>query len=102
MRMVFASVTSLGLCLGAGAALAQAQPQELSQPTMQPTGTVNSSASSGAAGNQLICRSVVHEGSRIPTRDCRTRQQWETVRYLNQQVVNQAQMRGLTTGVPGH
>lgn len=102
MRIVLVSATAFALSLGATSAFAQAQPQELSQPTTQPATTTTSSASSGNAGNQMICRSMYHNGSLIPERTCRTRREWETIRYQNQQTVNQTQMRGLTSAQPGH
>jgi hypothetical protein len=95
MRIVLASAVGLVLCGTTGAAFAQAQPQEISQPTTQPAGT--SSASSGDAGNQVICRSESGHGSLIPTRTCHTQREWESMRLQGQRTTNDSQMRGLTS-----
>jgi hypothetical protein len=97
MRMIAASATGLALCLAASAAFAQAQPQEISQPTTQPASTSTASASSGDAGNQVICRSEVVHGSLIPTRTCHTQREWESMRLQSQRTTNDSQMRGLTS-----
>ena len=102
MRIMLASATALALSLGATSALAQAQPQELSQPTTQPATTTATSASSSDAGNQVICRPAYHNGSLIPERTCHTQREWETIRYQNQRTVNETQMRGLTSQSMGH
>ena len=101
MRNILGSAAGLVLCLSAGVALAQAQPQQMSQPTTQPAMTANSSASSGNAGNEVICKSMTHNGSMIPDRTCRTRREWESLRYSNQNDVNTMQMRFLTSSAQG-
>jgi hypothetical protein len=99
MRMVFALSTGVALCLAVGAAFAQSQPQEISQPTANPATT---SSPPGTPANQVICRPVVRLGSLIQSQDCRTKAEWDTVRFRNQQELNQIQTRSLTTSGPGH
>lgn len=101
MRSILGFATGLILCLSAGAALAQAQPQQMTQPTTQPAVTATSTATSGNAGNEVICKSMTHNGSMIPDRTCRTRREWESLRYNNQNEVNTMQMRGLTSSAQG-
>lgn len=101
MRILSASTTLLLLALGAAPAFGQAQPQELTQPTTQPAVTASTSGSSGAEGNQVICRSMYHNGSLIPERTCRTQREWESVRFRNQSEVNAMQMRGMSSTQTG-
>jgi hypothetical protein len=96
MRIVLVSATALALVLGAGNAFAQAQPQEMSQPTTT-SATTGPGNSSDPAG-KLICRPVVYEGMVMAGKqDCHTQKEWDVIRYRNQQTVNSAQMRGLTS-----
>ena len=96
MRNMLASATALALMMGASSAFAQAQPQELSQPTTNPD-TTGSDNNVGTA-NKLICRPVFHEGILIPSkRNCHTQREWDEIRYRNQSTLNNAQMRGLTS-----
>ncbi|HSC18689.1 MAG TPA: hypothetical protein VLC74_07220 [Rhizomicrobium sp.] len=102
MRIVFASATALLIVAGVAPAFGQAQPQELSQPTTQPAVTANTSASSGAAGNKMVCRYMFHNGSLIKTQTCRTEREWESVRFQNQSEVTGMQMRSMTSQPGGH
>ena len=96
MRNVIASTAFLALTLSASSAFAQAQPQELSQPTTNPDTT--GSSSSADTASKLICRPVFHEGILIPSkRNCHTQREWDEIRYRNQSTLNNAQMRGLTS-----
>ena len=96
MRIVFASTAALAVMLGAGSAFAQAQPQEMSQPTTNPETT--GPDSNAATANQLICRPVVHEGMVIRSQqNCHTQREWDEIRYRNQTTLNNAQLRGLTS-----
>jgi len=92
MRVVLASAAVLVVSFTTSAAFAQAQPQEMSQPTTTPDTTGTSSAS---AGSKVICRPMYHNGSVIRTNACHTQREWEALRLRNQQEVNQSQMRGL-------
>jgi|SRR5690242_11013559 len=102
MRIVFISATALLMVACAVPAFGQAQPQELSQPTTQPAVTANGSASSGDAGNKMVCRYMFHNGSLIRTQTCRTEREWESIRFQNQSEVNNMQMRGMTSQPGGH
>ena len=102
MLIVFASATALLIAASVAPAFGQAQPQELSQPTTQPAVTANSSASSGAAANKVVCRYMFHNGSLIRTQTCRTEREWESIRYRNQGEVTSMQMRGMTSSPGGH
>jgi hypothetical protein len=96
MRIVLASAAALALMMGAGSAFAQAQPQELSQPTTNPDTT--GSSSSADTANKLICRPVFHEGILIRSKqNCHTQREWDEIRYRNQSTLNNAQLRGLTS-----
>src|SRR5690348_14087227 len=99
MRTMLVPVATLTLALASTFALAQSQPQEISQPTTNPATT---SSPPGTPDNQVICRPVVRLGSLIQSKDCRTKAEWDAVRFRNQQELNQVQTRGLTTGAPGH
>ncbi len=97
MRVLFASTAALALMLGAGSAFAQAQPQEMSQPTTNPE-TTGPGSNAAATTNQLICRPVVHEGMVIRSQqNCHTQREWDEIRYRNQATLNNAQLRGLTS-----
>jgi hypothetical protein len=96
MRILLASTATLALMLGASSAFAQAQPQEISQPTTNPATT--DSSSSADTANKLICRPVFHEGILIRAQqNCHTQREWDEIRYRNQTTLNNAQMRGLTS-----
>jgi hypothetical protein len=99
MRMMIMPAAALALVFAPATAFAQSQPQEISQPTTNPTTT---SSPPGTPDNQVICRPVVRLGSLIQSKDCRTKAEWDAVRFRNQQELNQVQTRGLTTGAPGH
>lgn len=99
MRMIIPAVSFAAFVFAPAAAFAQSQPQEISQPTTNPATT---SSPSGTPDNQVICRPVVRLGSLIQSKDCRTKAEWDAVRFRNQQELNQVQTRGLTTGAPGH
>lgn len=100
MRVVLASAASLALCLANSATLAQAQPQETSQPATpapQASATTISAAASSDSGNQVVCQSATQRGSLIPSRTCHTQREWDAMRVQGQRSVNDAQMRGLTS-----
>jgi len=95
MRFVLTSTAALALMLCASNAFAQAQPQELSQPT---TNAATTGPGSTDTSGQLICRPVVYQGMVVSGRkDCHTQREWDQIRYKNQQTVNQTQLRGLTS-----
>ena len=93
MRIVFVSTAALAVALCASNALAQAQPQELSQPT-------TTSATTGPGTNpagQLICRPVVYEGMVVQNKqDCHTQREWDSIRQRHRQQVDQLQLNNLT------
>jgi hypothetical protein len=94
MQTMLVPVAILALTFAPASAWAQSQPQAISQPNTTPA---TASSLANANPNQVICRPAIKLGSLIPTQDCRTRQQWDTERFRNQQELNQVQMRGLDT-----
>lgn len=95
MRIAFALATAL--FVGTGTASAQVQPQELSQPTITPAST---STPAAASSDQKFCRMTYYNGTVIRSQVCHTKFEWEAIQKRNQQEVNEAQMRGLTSNSP--
>jgi len=92
--MTFVPACTLGLCLVSASAFAQSQPQEISQPTTTPATT---GSPSGTPNAQLVCRPVVHQGMVMTRQDCRTKAEWDAMRFRHQQELNEVQMRALNT-----
>jgi hypothetical protein len=46
-------------------------------------------------GNTVVCRAVAHEGSVVHQSDCRTKREWDRIRFESQQSVHDWQQRGL-------
>lgn len=93
MRILAASVASLIFATLSGAALAQAQPQELSQPTMTPVST----STGDASDNTMVCRMLYHNGALIRTQTCHTAAEWQALRYVTRREVEDTQIRSYTT-----
>jgi hypothetical protein len=96
MRIVLAFIPAFALMLGVSGAFAQAQPQEVSQPTSSPA-TTDPGTSLTDAEKRIICRPFSHEAMVIwDKRNCHTLEEWDAIRYLNRQAVEAVQRRALT------
>jgi hypothetical protein len=82
---ILALVSGFGL-VAASAALAD----QTAAPMAQPVSTVQDS------DNPVICHTLMHEGELIRSRVCKTKHQWDAIRYHDQQAIRDFQNASLT------
>jgi hypothetical protein len=85
---ILALACGLGL-VAASAALAD-QPQ---QPMAQPVSAVSTTPNP----NPVICHTFIHEGVVLRARECHTQQEWDTIRFRNQEAIREFQDSSLTS-----
>jgi len=94
-RTTVAIASGLALVFASAALADSTTPANAPAPQMQPASATQDSS------NPIICKSYVHEGDVIRTKDCRTKHQWEAVERQNREDVTETQLRSLE-GTPMH